>query len=78
MRGEFPYSGFFWSVFSPNAEKYGPEKLRIRTLLTQCNNDREITFGSLSKLEKTVISTRKFLTSFLFYQFTANLEQSRG
>ena len=38
-----PYSEFFWSVFShirtefsPNAEKYGPEKLRIRTLFMQC------------------------------------------
>ena len=41
-----PYSAFFWSVFSlirteyreirisPNAEKYGREKLRIPTLLT--------------------------------------------
>ena len=26
----------YLSVFSPNAEKYGPEKLRIRTLFTQC------------------------------------------
>ena len=25
-----------YSVFSPNAGKYGPEKLRIRTLFTQC------------------------------------------
>ena len=32
----FPYSEFFWSVFSPNAGKYGPEKLRIWTLVTQC------------------------------------------
>ena len=44
-----PYSEFFWSVFShnrtefeylsvlsPNVEKYGPEELRIRTLLTPC------------------------------------------
>ena len=30
-----PYSEFFWSVFSPNAGKYGPEKLRIWTLFTQ-------------------------------------------
>ena len=30
------YSEFFWSVFSPNARKYGPEKLRIRTLFTHC------------------------------------------
>ena len=27
---------FSLSVFSPNVEKYGPEKLRIRTLFTQC------------------------------------------
>ena len=26
----------FLSVFSPNAEKYGPEKLRTWTLFTQC------------------------------------------
>ena len=30
-----PYLKFFWSVFSPNAGKHGPEKLRIRTLFTQ-------------------------------------------
>ena len=26
----------YLSVFSPNAGKYGPEKLRIRILFTQC------------------------------------------
>ena len=31
-----PYSEFFWSVFSRNAGKYGPEKLRLRTLFMQC------------------------------------------
>ena len=30
-----PYSEFFWSVFSPNEGKYGPAKLRTRTLFTQ-------------------------------------------
>ena len=29
------YSEFFWSIFSPNAGKHGPEKLHIQTLLTQ-------------------------------------------
>ena len=29
------YLEFFWSVFSPNAGKYRPGKLRIRTLFTQ-------------------------------------------
>ena len=38
----FPYSGWirrdtpYLSGFSPNARNYGPEKLRIRTLSTQC------------------------------------------
>ena len=43
---KFSYSEFFWSVFSIqtdylsvfslNVGKYGPEKLRITTLFTQC------------------------------------------
>ena len=36
MREKCPYSEFFWSVFSLTAGKYGPEKLRIWTLITQC------------------------------------------
>ena len=38
----FPHSDWIWkdapylSVFSPNAGKFGLEKLRIRTLFTQC------------------------------------------
>ena len=42
LRKKCPYLEFFWSVFSriwtkfsPNAGKYGPKKLRIRTLFTQ-------------------------------------------
>ena len=38
VREKYPYSEFFWSVFSPNAKKYGPEKPRIRTLFTHCND----------------------------------------
>ena len=46
-----PYSKFFWSlflrirtdVFSPNVGKYGPEKLRIRTLFTQYFHTSRIT-----------------------------------
>ena len=34
LREKGPYSEFFWSVFSTNAGKYGPEKLRIRKLFT--------------------------------------------
>ena len=57
-----PYSEFFWSVFSrirteygeirrisPNVEKYGPDKLGIRTLFTQCTrwNNCQATLISL-------------------------------
>ena len=31
---KYPYSEFIWSVFSLIRTEYGPEKLRIRTLLT--------------------------------------------
>ena len=44
----FPHSEWiprdtpYLSVFNPNAKKYGPEKLRIRTLFTQSSvSDRE-------------------------------------
>ena len=32
----------YLSVFRPNVRKYGPEKLRIRTLFTQCKSQRRI------------------------------------
>ena len=38
MREKCSDSEFFRSVFSPNAGKYGPEKLRIRTLFMQCRS----------------------------------------
>ena len=50
LRKKYPYSEFFWSVFSrirteygevylvQNAGKYGPEKLRIRKIFTQCRS----------------------------------------
>ena len=31
----------YLSVFSPNGRKYGPEKLQIRTLSTQCKFGRK-------------------------------------
>ena len=34
-----PYLEFTWSLFSPNAGKCRPEKLQIRTLFTQCQED---------------------------------------
>ena len=35
LRQKCLYLELFWSVFSPNAGKYGPEQLRTRTLFTQ-------------------------------------------
>ena len=50
---ECPYSEFFWSVFNPNTEKYGPQKLRIQTLFMQCASERpERTSSSPKELAK--------------------------
>ena len=46
LRAKCPYSEFFWSVVSPNAGKYGPEKLRIRTPLIQCSPSKKVGFTS--------------------------------
>ena len=35
MSEKCPYSEIFWSVFSPNAGKYRPKRLRMRTLFMQ-------------------------------------------
>ena len=37
----FPHTPYL-SVFSPNARKYGPEKLQIQTLFTQCTPPNNI------------------------------------
>ena len=37
----------YLSVFSPNAGKYGPEKLQTWTLFTQCDSAPLITFFML-------------------------------
>ena len=36
LREKCPYSEFFWPVFSRIRTEYGSEKLRTRTLSTQC------------------------------------------
>ena len=36
MREKCPYAELFWSVFSPNAGKYGPEQLQIGALFAPC------------------------------------------
>ena len=50
LRKKCPYSELSWSEFSPNAEKYGPEQLRMRTLFTQC-----ISFILFSKILKFLL-----------------------
>ena len=57
----FPHSDWirrdvFWSVFSPNAGKYGPEKLRIRTLFTHCT---KLLFRDGQKLWDLYIKSRE-------------------
>ena len=37
------FSGPHFPAFSPNAGKYGPEKLRIQTLFTQCFSCENLT-----------------------------------
>ena len=74
LREKCPYSVLFWSlfsridwiqwgtlylsVFSPNAEKYGPEQLRIRTLFTPCDA-REFMMTNQEVLSRLWIMCRK-------------------
>ena len=46
------------SIFSPNAVKYGPETLRIRTLFTQCNPISCYLFFSFSNEERKLKSIK--------------------
>ena len=52
----------YLSVFSPNAAKYGPEKLQIRTLFTQCiliiNFRRSIRVNTQIKLSENLFKGR--------------------
>ena len=52
LRKKFPYSEFFWSVFSLNRTEYIPEKLRIRTLSMNLINAR---FETILKLVMIVL-----------------------
>ena len=59
LRDKCPYSEFFWSVFSRIRAQYEPQKLRIRTLFTQCFGLR----GNDS-YQNTVSITRNILQVF--------------
>ena len=62
LREKCPYSDFFWSIFSriwtffilylsvcsPNAGKYGPEKLRIRPLFTQWKSSQAFKYSEIT------------------------------
>ena len=54
---EFIENTEYLSVFSPNAGKYGPEKLRERTLFTQCIK-RQLWF-----LDNLKLANRRFFIS---------------
>ena len=43
-----------WSVFSPNAGKHRPEKLRIRALFTQCGCLKYTQFSTFGQVEINV------------------------
>ena len=47
------YSEIFWSVFNPNAAKYGPEKHRLRALFVKFNHCISI-LPMLSKVYKKI------------------------
>ena len=54
-----------FSVFSSNTGKYGPEKLQIRTLFTQCKFQKRINFGHYCRFSFLLLSGRKRVTSTL-------------
>ena len=51
-------------VFNPNAGKYAPEKLKIRTLFTQCNKNQLLT--NSAKKSKSSHITEDWLKSLKF------------
>ena len=57
------------SVFSPNAGKYGPEKLRIRTIFKQCHGF----CGDISNIKSVVI---EYIKVFSFEKNTSNISIS--
>ena len=57
LREKCPYSEFSWSVFSPNAGKYGPEKLRIRTLFMQYQKSKT---NAEFKIPVAIVVVRKY------------------
>ena len=47
LRAKFPYSEFFWSVFSCIRTKYGPEKLISEGLLKRIRNSYDKTINMI-------------------------------
>ena len=52
----------YLSVFSPNAGKYGKEKLRIRTLFTQCSSLLLPFYDEIFTTQKMKFSIKAFLS----------------
>ena len=64
-----------YRVFRPNAEKYGPEKLQIRTLFTQSSELKELEILVVHDFSCTLLrllvhacTTTKTCTSYDFFQ----------
>ena len=52
LREKCPYLEFFWSYFPEfglNKGSYGPEKLRIQTLFTQCELSKIVTVDTANE-----------------------------
>ena len=70
------YSGPHFPVFRPNAGKCGPEKLRIRTLFTQCkvnglSRNKNGSDNHFCEMMKNEFS--RSLSGVVFRQMTENL-----
>ena len=63
------YSEFSWSLFSPNAGEYGPEKLRIPTLFSQWHAKKRFAFNDATKVTPQIFSRgcRRFTQFQLIY-----------
>ena len=55
LRKKCQHPEFLWSVFSPNAGKYGPEKPRIRTLFKQCISRQYSLSAPLKNIRKHLV-----------------------
>ena len=65
------------SVFSSNTRKYGPQKLRIQTLFTQCSREPFFYIGSLISLKISLIFF-PFRYYKVYFSYTSLCENKYG